>query len=63
MGRNVGEEKARRLTRELENLNKLYQDVKAGQRYTLTYLPGKGVEIAMDGKVLGLVPGAEFAAA
>ena len=63
MGRNVGEEKARRLTRELENLNKLYQDVKAGQRYTLTYLPGKGVEMALDGKVLGLVPGAEFAAA
>lgn len=63
MGRNVGEEKARRLTRELENLNKLYQDVKAGQRYTLTYLPGKGIEMALDGKVLGLVPGAEFAAA
>ena len=42
MGRNVGEEKARRLTRELENLNKLYQDVKAGQRYTLDISPWQG---------------------
>lgn len=63
MAQNVGDEKARRLTRELKALNKLYQDVKAGQRYTLTYIPGKGVEMALDGKVLGLVPGAEFAAA
>jgi hypothetical protein len=63
MARNVGEEKAQRLTKELEALNSLYRDVKAGQRYTLTYLPGKGVEMALDGKVLGSVQGAEFAAA
>ena len=63
MAQNVGDEKARRLTGELEALNKLYQDVKAGQRYTLTYIPSKGVEMALDDKVLGLVPGAEFAAA
>lgn len=63
MARNVGEEKAKHLTEELEALNNLYQDVKAGQRYTLTYLPGKGVEMALDGKVLGSVQGAEFAAA
>jgi len=63
MARNVGEEKAKRLTEELKALNKLYKDVKAGQRYTLTYLPGRGVEMALDGKVLGSVQGAEFAAA
>ena len=63
MAGNVGEEKARSLVKELEELNSLYRDVKAGQRYTLTYLPGKGVEMALDGKVLGLVQGAEFAAA
>ena len=63
MAKNVGVEKAQQLTGDLEALNKLYQDVKAGQRYTFTYLPGKGVEMALDDKVLGLVPGAEFAAA
>lgn len=63
MAQNVGEEKAKSLTRELEALNSLYRDVKAGQRYTLTYLPGKGTEMALDGKPLGLVPGNEFGAA
>lgn len=63
MARNVGEEKARSLSRELDELNSLYRDVKAGQRYTLTYLPGRGLEMALDGEVLGEVDGAEFAAA
>lgn len=63
MARNVGEEKAKNLARELEALNSLYRDVKAGQRYTLTYLPGKGTEMALDGNPLGLVPGKEFGAA
>ena len=63
MANNVGEEKALGFKSQLEALNRLYRDVKAGQRYTLTYLPGKGVEMALDGKVLGQVEGAEFAAA
>jgi len=63
MANNVGEEKAKSLLGELEALNSLYQDVKEGQRYTLTYLPGKGVEMALDDELLGVVQGAEFAAA
>jgi hypothetical protein len=63
MARNVGEEKARGLSIELEKLNSFYRDVKAGQRYTLTYLPDKGLEMALDGEVLGVVVGSEFAAA
>ncbi len=62
MARNVGEKKAKILTPQLNALNALYQDVKAGQRYTFTYLPGRGLEMALDGNVLGLVEGAEFAA-
>ena len=63
MARNVGEEKARSMARELEAFNSLYRDVKAGQRYTFTYLPGRGIEMALDGQVLGQVRGDEFAAA
>ena len=63
MAQNVGEQKARNLTPELEAFNSLYQDVKAGQRYTFTYLPGQGIEMALDGRVLGQVTGDEFAAA
>ena len=61
MAQNIGEEKAKSLTRELEAFNELYRDVKAGQRYTLTFLPGKGLEMALDEKVLGLVAGDKFA--
>ena len=63
MAQNVGEEKAKSMTRELEAFNSLYRDVKAGQRYTFTYLPGQGLEMALDGRVLGKVTGDEFAAA
>ena len=63
MARNIGEEGAKRMMAELEALNRLYQDVKAGQRYTLTYLPGNGLEMALDGKPLGKVAGAEFGSA
>ena len=63
MAQNVGEQKAKSLAPELEAFNSLYQDVKAGQRYTFTYLPGRGIEMALDGQVLGQVRGDEFAAA
>jgi len=61
MTRNVGREKAQGLLKELEALNECYRDVEEGQRYSLTYLPGKGLEMALDGKVLGQVEGDEFA--
>ena len=63
MARNVGEHKAKSLAPQLDALNSLYRDVKADQRYTLMYLPGRGLELALDGEVLGQVGGGEFAAA
>ncbi|MGB3648542.1 MAG: chalcone isomerase family protein, partial [Desulfobulbales bacterium] len=43
--------------------NSFYRDVKAGQRYVFSYVPGQGLEMELDGEVLGKVAGAEFAAA
>ncbi len=63
MAQNVGEEKARSLIGELEIFNSFYRDVKAGQRYVFSYVPGKGLEMELDGEVLGKLAGAEFAAA
>ena len=37
--------------------------MKGGQRYVFTYVPGQGLEMALDGEVLGKVAGDEFAAA
>ncbi len=63
MALNVGEEKALSLRDQLFKLNSFYQDVKAGQRYTLTYTPSRGLELALDGKVLGILNDADFASA
>ncbi|MBK7484979.1 MAG: chalcone isomerase family protein [Nitrospira sp.] len=52
-----------RLKPRIEQLHRLYQDVKPGDRYGLTYLPGVGTELALNGERKGIVEGADFAAA
>lgn len=43
--------------------NSLYKDVKPGDRYALTYVPGIGTELALNGQPMGVIEGADFAAA
>lgn len=47
----------------LEAINRLYVDVKAGDRYALTYEPGRGSTLSLNGRELGTIEGADFAAA
>lgn len=47
----------------IDRLHALYRDIKPGDRYALTYLPGVGTELALNGTPLGTVEGADFAAA
>jgi hypothetical protein len=47
----------------LDQINGWYRDVKPGDRYSLTYVPGSGTELALNGNRLGIVEGADFAAA
>ena len=47
----------------IDALNAMYRDVRPGDRYTLTYVPGTGTELALNGTSLGTVAGADFAAA
>ena len=60
---NVAAEKLPALRPRIERLNALYRDVKPGDRYALTYIPGTGTELALNGVLLGTVEGADFAAA
>ncbi|MBA3939354.1 MAG: chalcone isomerase family protein [Planctomycetes bacterium] len=48
---------------QVDALNKLYVDIKAGDRYALTYVPKTGTELSRNGTALGTVPGADFAQA
>jgi hypothetical protein len=61
--RNLDEESLERLRPQIEALHQQYRDVKPGDRYALTYLPGEGTELAKNGLRLALVPGEEFAPA
>jgi hypothetical protein len=47
----------------ITRLHRLYQDIKPGDRYALTYLPGVGTELALNGQPKGVIEGADFAAA
>jgi hypothetical protein len=60
---NVSEEEFMALRARIEQLNRLYRDVSPGDRYALTYLPGSGTELALNGRPLGRVPGADLARA
>ena len=61
--KNVAAEELVRLKPRLEQLNRLYRDVKEGDRYALTYAPGKGTTLTLNGNPLGTIDGADFAAA
>jgi hypothetical protein len=52
-----------RLRPRLAKLHALYRDVGPGDRYAITYVPGRGTELSLNGVALGSVPGADFASA
>ena len=47
----------------IDQFNQLYRAVQPNDQYALTYIPGKGTELALNGKALGAVEGRDFAAA
>jgi hypothetical protein len=63
VARNVDEETLERLRAPLERLGDMYEDVDPGDRYSLTYLPGVGTELALNGEPQGVVEGAALSAA
>lgn len=52
-----------KLQRRIDRINAAYKDVTPGDRYSLTYLPGRGTELALNGTPLVVIEGADFAAA
>ena len=47
----------------LQQIAQLYRPVKEGDRYSISYLPGKGTALLLNGLRLGVVPGEEFSSA
>jgi len=62
ISRNLSLMTFRRLKPKIDEFNTLYRDVKAGDRYALTYVPGKGTTLLWNGQPLGTVADEDFAA-
>ena len=52
-----------RMREQIDEFNQFYRDVASGDRYSLTYLPDQGTELALNGEPLGMMPGDDFATA
>jgi hypothetical protein len=63
IAKNVDPETFKRLQPRIEEVNALYEDIKPGDRYSLTYAIGKGTELALNGKPKGVIAGPDFASA
>lgn len=63
LARNLERDQLERLQPKIRALHDRYEDVRPGDRYALTYIPGEGTELAKNGVRLAVVPGEEFAEA
>jgi hypothetical protein len=63
MSRYVSRDDMEKLRPLLNQMNALYDDAHRGDRMSLTYIPGRGTELSINGEVKGIVPGADFSAA
>lgn len=63
LARNVPAEVLTRIRERLARMNSYYDDVEPGDRSALTYVPGRGTELSINGRSKGWVEGADFAAA
>ena len=61
--RNVDDGTFATLQPRIDRINGWYRDVKPGDRYSLTYLPGVGTQLALNGAEIGVIDGADFAKA
>jgi hypothetical protein len=63
IAKNVDVTAYERLRPRIDYHNSLYEDVQPGDRYALTYIPGRGTELALNGEPKGIIEGADFAEA
>ncbi|MBF0504750.1 MAG: chalcone isomerase family protein [Candidatus Omnitrophica bacterium] len=48
---------------EIRQMGKYFVDLKAGDRFSLTYIPSVGTEFAHNGKLVGIIKGSKFSKA
>jgi hypothetical protein len=63
IAKNTDAQTLEKIRPQIDYHNSLYEDVQPGDRYSLTYIPGRGTELALNGKTKGIIKGADFASA
>jgi hypothetical protein len=63
IAKNTDSQTLNRIRPQIDYHNSLYEDVEPGDRYSLTYIPGIGTTLALNGKTKGIIEGADFASA
>lgn len=63
LSKNIDSKTIEALRTRIDYHNSLYEDVKPGDRYSLTYIPGKGTQLALNNQAKGVIEGADFASA
>ena len=63
IAKNTDAQTLKKIRPQIDYHNSLYEDVRPGDRYSLTYIPGRGTELALNGKTKGIIKGADFASA
>ena len=63
IAKNTDAQTLQRIRPRINYHNSLYEDVQPGDRYSLTYIPGRGTELALNGETKGMIKGADFASA
>jgi len=63
IARNVEPAALEALRPSIEAFNRLYVDVEPGDRYAISYVPGSGTQLSLNGVPRGHVPGAAFSQA
>ncbi|MDY6904335.1 MAG: chalcone isomerase family protein [Thermodesulfobacteriota bacterium] len=61
--KNVSPDQYRQLMPHIREMNGLYRDVKPGDRYIATFIPGTGTQLSLNDQLLGTVANSDFAAA
>ena len=63
LSRTIAPERFAAIEDRLGRLHASFESVEPGDRYALTYVPGRGTELALNGRVLATIEGADFARA
>jgi hypothetical protein len=61
--RNLSPNRFSSLYPKIEKFNRYYRDVRPGDHYTSVYVPGVGTSLSLNGELLGIIEGGDFAAA